>query len=85
MSYGTAAAVKVGLISAILNNLTNGPREIKFDLLFDRKKDLHKSGNIDIIMVAVNVNIMTAYISTDFFMLFETCFSCSFSKLPSLL
>ena len=30
--------VKVGLTSAILNGLTNGPRVMIFDLLFDKKE-----------------------------------------------
>ena len=59
--------MKVGLISALLNGLTNGPRVIIFDLLFDKKKDLLKSTNISAAIISVAVNIMTTSVSTDFF------------------
>ena len=53
--------MKVGLISTILNDLTNRPRVIKFGLLFDKKKDLSANTSMAIINVAVNI------ISKDFF------------------
>ena len=65
MRYGMLQSVKVGLISAILNGLTNGPRVMIFDLLFDKKKDL--SGNISIAIISVVENIITMNVSTDFF------------------
>jgi hypothetical protein len=59
--------VKVGLISAIFNPLTNGAREIKFDLLFNKKKVLLRSGNISIAIINEAAGIITISVNTDFF------------------
>lgn len=59
--------MKVGLISAIFNPLTNGAREIKFDLLFNKKKVLLRSGNISIAIINEAAGIITISVNTDFF------------------
>jgi hypothetical protein len=59
--------VKVGLISAIFGPLTNGPREIKFVLLFNKKKVLLRSGSISTAIINEAVDIVTINVSTDFF------------------
>ena len=58
--------MKVGLISAIFNPLTLGPRGIKFDLLFN-KKVLLRSGSISTAIISEAADIVTINVSTDFF------------------
>jgi hypothetical protein len=53
-------------MSAIFGPFTNGPREIKFDLLINKKKVLLRSGNISIAIINEAVNIVTINASTYF-------------------
>jgi hypothetical protein len=59
--------VKVGLISAIFKPLTDGPRVIKFDLLFNKTIVLLRSGNISTAIINEATDIMAIYVSTDIF------------------
>ncbi len=59
--------VKVGLISAIFMPLTDGPRVIKFDLLFNKTKVLLRSGNISIAIINEAMDTIAIYVSTDIF------------------
>jgi hypothetical protein len=59
--------VNVGLISAIFDPFTTGPREIKFGLLFNKKKVLLRFGSISTAIIIEAADIVTKNVSTDFF------------------